>query len=485
MIAQLISFFGLAQLLHSQSSETSYSEDFNLLEDNLKNLAHLDSLTLGGMEESNKTWILNYDRIPVSENGPHQLFNIALATQSLDRNRWRECSYAIHTKSGRSDYHHLTLEEHAAEGQEMMVFFGQISNSNPEAISLKLIWEGDRDLEYLGLNLYSPSGPIEAKASAVTIRESCSCPAPDLVLRKDWGCPQEEDCPVWVPHQMDSVNHLISPVTHLIIHHAAGFGVPPYPMQVKSIWNLHVNVNRWDDIGYNWIIDPDGNIYKGRAWNQGSDEVRGAHTCACNSNKMGICLLGNFTDSIPTEEALESLIKLTGWKACELNIEIGTAPVTNTKRYNEPQCSPSCSYSCFIRLPCVDQSLESVSGHRDACRDAGSACTACPGNQFYPMLEWLRLETQKYLDDCDLPTSVEHTKEWFVELFPNPVSDLLFVQSDLAIEYIAIYNLFGEFVMVPPRKSKEILDLSQLNSGIYLINFQAGDFQKTYKFIKI
>jgi peptidoglycan recognition protein len=59
---------------------------------------------------------------------------------------------------------------------------------------------------------------------------------------------------------------------------------------VKGFQDYHMDTNGWSDIGYNFLVGGDGNIYEGRGW------IRvGAHTPGYNINSMGICLIGNFT----------------------------------------------------------------------------------------------------------------------------------------------------------------------------------------------
>ncbi|MBK7642004.1 MAG: N-acetylmuramoyl-L-alanine amidase [Planctomycetes bacterium] len=62
----------------------------------------------------------------------------------------------------------------------------------------------------------------------------------------------------------------------------------------------------WGDIGYHYLIDPEGRVFQGRdlAW-------QGAHAKGDNNiQNIGICLLGNFDEEKPTQAALDSLRKL-------------------------------------------------------------------------------------------------------------------------------------------------------------------------------
>jgi hypothetical protein len=57
---------------------------------------------------------------------------------------------------------------------------------------------------------------------------------------------------------------------------------------VRGIQGFHQNGRGWIDIGYHFLIGPEGIIYQGRPEN-----VRGAHATP-NTNKVGICLIGDY-----------------------------------------------------------------------------------------------------------------------------------------------------------------------------------------------
>ena len=52
-----------------------------------------------------------------------------------------------------------------------------------------------------------------------------------------------------------------------VVHHTAG-GVPTTPAKsaamVRGIEVYHVRSNGWNDIGYNFLVDPFGQIFEGR-----------------------------------------------------------------------------------------------------------------------------------------------------------------------------------------------------------------------------
>ncbi len=54
-----------------------------------------------------------------------------------------------------------------------------------------------------------------------------------------------------------------------------------------------------------------------------------------------------------------------------------------------------------------------------------------------------------------------------ISLYPNPMNDELTIKSDSTIDYISIYNLLGELIL--DKNKTNTLDVSELNSGVYLI----------------
>jgi N-acetylmuramoyl-L-alanine amidase len=76
---------------------------------------------------------------------------------------------------------------------------------------------------------------------------------------------------------------------------------------MRNIQNLHMNTNRWADIGYNFCVGGDGLVYEGRGWTR-----VGAHALNFNSVSIGICFIGTFTGSLPTlaaRNAAQALIR--------------------------------------------------------------------------------------------------------------------------------------------------------------------------------
>ncbi|XP_061399896.1 peptidoglycan-recognition protein SC2-like [Musca vetustissima] len=87
-------------------------------------------------------------------------------------------------------------------------------------------------------------------------------------------------------------------LAYAVIHHTAGnyCSTKAACMQeLRNIQSYHQKTLGWADIGYNFLIGGDGNIYEGRGWN-----VMGAHATNWNSKSIGISFLGNYNNSKPT-----------------------------------------------------------------------------------------------------------------------------------------------------------------------------------------
>lgn len=97
----------------------------------------------------------------------------------------------------------------------------------------------------------------------------------------------------------------------ITIHHSAnhtnelgGQSLPTVKDAVRRIQRTHIEGRDWGDIGYHFLIDPQGRVFEGR-----KASYQGAHAGdgASNLNNAGICLLGHFDQEQPTAAALNSL----------------------------------------------------------------------------------------------------------------------------------------------------------------------------------
>ncbi|MBU2524948.1 N-acetylmuramoyl-L-alanine amidase, partial [Patescibacteria group bacterium] len=97
-------------------------------------------------------------------------------------------------------------------------------------------------------------------------------------------------------------------INKIIIHHTATTRDIKRPLvAIRNIYYYHTMRKGWGDIGYNYLIDPYGNIYEGR---RGGDSVVGGHAYGFNTGTIGIALLGNYENDQPSYEMVNSLVNL-------------------------------------------------------------------------------------------------------------------------------------------------------------------------------
>ena len=281
-------------------------------------------------------------------------------------------------------------------------------------------------------------------APSQTIDRSISCESLETCERDCW-CPT---CPI------DNTPQITNP-THLIVHHSAGNNQSNnFAAVVESIWDLHVNTNGWDDIGYNWLIDPNGILYQGRL-----DNYQGAHFSCINENTVGTCIIGDYSLVEPTEASLNTLVNLLAFEATEHHIDVTGASYHVTG----------------------DFVLNNIAGHRDS-SGSTNACsgTVCPGDSFYPLLPDIRMAVSELPCYQDGFTSTKENEFSNIHVFPNPVQTHIKIETiDHQLLRFEIVDMNGKILgFVDSGKAN---DISYLSPGIYFIIHEGKYVQRVIK----
>jgi len=210
------------------------------------------------------------------------------------------------------------------------------------------------------------TGNLKIKNSnkAATKQQAGGCAQPTYQGRLDW-CPSG-DCP------KSSSPSAINP-THIVVHHSAGqTNSTDYAAVVRGYWDYHVNSRGWADIGYNWLVDPNGVLYEGRG-----DRIRGAHSPCMNAVATGICYIGNYDTFEPAVAGLTALKNFIAWDATDKNIDV--------------------TVSSFVSA--LGGNIENISGHKDGFDQyptKGCTSTACPGANLHNKLQTIRDDVAAY-----------------------------------------------------------------------------------------
>jgi N-acetylmuramoyl-L-alanine amidase len=221
---------------------------------------------------------------------------------------------------------------------------------------------------------------------ARTVEDSvagASVPQPGIIARSGWGADESlrfaNGKEVWPP--------TFWPIQKLLVHHTATQNADPNPAStIRAIYYYHAITQGWGDIGYNFLIDEAGHVYKGRhshttsnpssaspspddtitAEDANGNGVTAGHAQGYNSGTMGVALLGTLTSQDANPAARNALVDLLAWKADAHGIDpqsssLYTNPVDGTQR-----------------------TFPNIAGHRDV------NATECPGGTFYATLPTVR-----------------------------------------------------------------------------------------------
>lgn len=181
------------------------------------------------------------------------------------------------------------------------------------------------------------------------------------------------------------------PVERFIIHHSAAdftkyddTGITTeegWKDQARAVYRYHAKNLGWGDTGYNYIIDPYGNIFEGRAGGEGAaggHAVRGGscvsfassvkgQTVGFNRGTVGIVFLGNYNKNILTGPAQKAAANLIARLSKDFNLD--PKKITEFDKRNLPL----------------------IIGHKDV------DCTTCPGTSTKASLDnILRLTEEAY-----------------------------------------------------------------------------------------
>lgn len=129
---------------------------------------------------------------------------------------------------------------------------------------------------------------------AVNGRRTDGCSSINLITRAQWGArPPKSTLDIKVP------------VPEFFVHHTNTgecLNITSCIESVRSIQNFHMDIRKWDDIGYNFLVGEDGNVYEGRGWTHVGAQVKGY-----NSKSFGTSVIGTYMTKLPNDKALNAL----------------------------------------------------------------------------------------------------------------------------------------------------------------------------------
>ena len=108
--------------------------------------------------------------------------------------------------------------------------------------------------------------------------------------------------------------HTGGKITNIVIHHTQtpNEAAAKAPGRIASIFNWHTKdkPNPWKDIAYHYFIAPDGKIFQGRD-SRFQTDTGAAYP---RDGALTVTLLGDFSETLPSSAALDTLVSLTRQK---------------------------------------------------------------------------------------------------------------------------------------------------------------------------
>jgi N-acetylmuramoyl-L-alanine amidase len=213
---------------------------------------------------------------------------------------------------------------------------------------------------------------------------------PPVITRALWGADEN----LRFNGNVEKGTRTFYPTQKLIVHHTVTANDDPDPAAtIRAIYYDHVVNRDFVDIAYNFLIDAQGRIYKGRysgpqdtktqdtvtGENASRHGVTGAHTGGFNSGTMGIAILGNYVSTPIPAAAHQALVQHLAWEA-----EHHVLPPLGSGTYTNPESG-------------VTKIAPNISGHRDW------SPTQCPGETFYQALPTIRAEAAALVGNLPPP----------------------------------------------------------------------------------
>ena len=273
------------------------------------------------------------------------------------------------TKNGWSEW--ISLEEDDVPFAQGRLFSALVYAADADAVQLR---GPAADVRAVAIN--TTDGPLRPSTNGRVARAD-HLSQPPILSRADWGANESyrfnaDGTEKWPP--------AFYPTQKLVVHHTATKNDDPDPAAtVRAIYRYHAIDKGWGDIGYNFLVDEQGVVYKGRYSGAGgtsadtftgeddaANGVTAAHVGGYNSGTMGIALLGTLTDRTAAPSARASLIDHLAWEAERHGLD-----PEGTSLYVNP-------------VDGKEKLAANISGHRDW------GATECPGDTLYSDLPSIR-----------------------------------------------------------------------------------------------
>jgi hypothetical protein len=83
------------------------------------------------------------------------------------------------------------------------------------------------------------------------------------------------------------------------------------------------------------------------------------------------------------------------------------------------------------------------------------------------------------------PEAIEELTSSF-NIYPNPVNDKLYIETEMDVEEVAVYDAYGRLQVAETPRRQDIVefDVSNLNAGVYIVMIKTDAGIVTKRFVK-
>ena len=280
-----------------------------------------------------------------------------------------------------SDWTSLEVLNPGSEGEGTQAGTEPLLSLGADGIQARVLTASGQTPENLKVNLVAAGtsatdGTLKAATSTATATATSAEGAalkPSVITRAQWGATES---------QANTTTRRSAKLQAMYVHHTASsnkYTEAEAFQQIRGIYDYHTKVLKWDDLGYQFIVDRFGNIYEGRRGSM-TDLVVGAQAGGYNANTIGVSAMGNFDEVEPPKATIEALTRLLAWKGYQYNLN-----VTGTTTLTTSTAGPSTArYKNGVAV-----TVPVILGHRN------TNLTACPGQYLYSKLGSIRTEVSR------------------------------------------------------------------------------------------
>lgn len=197
-----------------------------------------------------------------------------------------------------SEYHFSAVESVSAYQLMFVVRDPMKGETSVPGFTVQGVYIEEKTMEYV---MQQPEGFEPVKIA----------PRPSIVSRLEWSARAPKSS--YTQHN----------VQRIVVHHSYIPNQSQYKgaLSIRGIQNYHMDDPKtsWNDIGYHFLIGPEGTIYQGRP-----ETVVGAHASP-NTNAVGICCIGDYDpEKDPIPPVMEkSLVELLSWLCSNYKVNPG------------------------------------------------------------------------------------------------------------------------------------------------------------------